>query len=38
MGRTTNYRRTIGTLQGVITGLWPGTRQEVPVQASEGHG
>ena len=30
-GRTTNFQRTIGTLQGVLTGLYPDTREAIPV-------
>lgn len=29
LGRTTNYRRTIATLQGVLTGLYPEAQQHV---------
>lgn len=32
--RTTNFQRTIATLRGVLTGLYPGTRQPIPVQTS----
>ena len=28
-GRSTNFRRTVGTLAGVVTGLWPGTVEQV---------
>ena len=35
VGRTTNYRRTIGTLQGVLTGLYPDTSETVPIATSE---
>jgi hypothetical protein len=35
VGRSTNYRRTIATLQGVITGLYPNTSESVPVQTAE---
>lgn len=34
-GRSTNYRRTIATLQGVITGLYPSAQQPVPIQTAE---
>lgn len=30
-GRTTNFQRTIGTLQGVLTGLYPDTLEAIPV-------
>ena len=30
-GRTTNFQRTIGTLQGVLTGLYPDMREAIPV-------
>ena len=30
-GRTTNFQRTIGTLQGVLTGLYPDARESIPV-------
>ena len=30
-GRTTNFSRTIATLQGVLTGLYPDTPQPIPV-------
>ncbi|MCJ1423049.1 Lysophosphatidic acid phosphatase type 6 [Sticta canariensis] len=30
-GRTTNFRRTVGTLQGMLTGLYPGSQAEVPI-------
>jgi len=30
-GRTTNFSRTIATLQGVLTGLYPETAQPIPV-------
>ena len=32
--RSTNYRRTIATLQGLLTGLWPGTQAAVPLRVS----
>ena len=33
--RSTNYRRTTATVQGVLTGLWPDTRSAVPVRVAE---
>ena len=30
-GRTTNFSRTIATLQGVLTGLYPDASQPIPV-------
>lgn len=30
-GRTTSFARTIATLQGILTGLYPGTLAEVPI-------
>ena len=33
--RSTNYRRTIATVQGVLTGLWPDTSSAVPVRVAE---
>ena len=30
-GRTTNFSRTIATLQGVLTGLYPEAAQPIPV-------
>ncbi|KAK9829707.1 hypothetical protein WJX72_007452 [[Myrmecia] bisecta] len=30
-GRTTNFRRTISTIQGVLTGLYPGTAAAIPI-------
>ena len=32
--RSTNYRRTIATLQGLLTGLWPDTQAAVPLRVS----
>ena len=32
--RSTNYRRTIATLQGLLTGLWPHTKAAVPLRVS----
>jgi hypothetical protein len=34
-GRSTNYRRTIATLQGVLTGLYPSASEPVPVTVAE---
>jgi lysophosphatidic acid phosphatase type 6 len=33
--RTTNYARTVATLQGVLTGLFPNTRAAIPVHTTE---
>ena len=33
--RSTNYRRTIATLQGLLTGLWPGTMAAVPLRVAQ---
>lgn len=33
--RSTNYRRTIATLQGLLTGLWPGTAAAVPLRVAQ---
>ena len=33
--RSTNYRRTIATLQGLLTGLWPGTQAAVPMRVAQ---
>lgn len=33
--RSTNYRRTIATLQGLLTGLWPNTSSAVPLRVAE---
>ncbi|PSC67963.1 Lysophosphatidic acid phosphatase type 6 [Micractinium conductrix] len=35
LGRTTNYSRTIATLQGVLSGLFPGTKQPIRVHTTE---
>ncbi len=32
--RSTNYRRTIATVQGLLTGLWPDTAAAVPLQVA----
>lgn len=34
-GRSTNYRRTIATLRGVLTGLYPNASEAVPVTVAE---
>ena len=34
VARSTNYRRTIATLQGLLTGLWPDTKAAVPLRVS----
>eukprot|EP00884_Botryococcus_braunii_P023598 jgi/Botrbrau1/9922/Bobra.0012s0021.1 len=34
-GRSTNYRRTIATLRGVLTGLYPNASEPVPVTVAE---
>ncbi len=34
LGRTTNYRRTIATLQGVLTGLYPDAQNAISVQTA----
>ena len=33
--KSKNYRRTIATVQGVLTGLWPDTSSAVPVRVAE---
>jgi hypothetical protein len=34
-GRSTNYRRTIATLRGVVTGLYPEAAQPIPAVVAE---
>ena len=34
VARTTSYQRTIATLQGVLSGLFPGTRAPIKVHTS----
>ncbi|KAK9915420.1 hypothetical protein WJX75_008934 [Coccomyxa subellipsoidea] len=34
LGRTTNYRRTIATLQGVMTGMYPDAQQVIAIQTA----
>ena len=33
--RSTNYRRTIATLQGLLTGLWPDASSAVPMRVAQ---
>lgn len=33
--RSTNYQRTVATLQGVLTGLFPHERDPIPVETAQ---
>ena len=33
--RSTNYQRTVATLQGILTGLYPSTQEAIPVETAQ---